>query len=248
LALNDAVLLERDIYIPRSGRHHPGYAGQHNIAWELSEHPEYTPQRGTLAELVEELRARPHESACISAEDFEFIYNRPDRIRLLQTAIVSAGYDPYIIVYLRPQAQYCVSLYAEYIKIGAKFTFAEYISRIIQTGTFGNEPHATQFDYERLLENFATIFGDERMIVRAYKAGNDSNELLGEFLDIISPPEQQSGLRLSAPDRRLNVTPVPPDAVLDEAQLARLVARFTSGNEAVARRFGVSVPVVAQAL
>lgn len=242
--MNGVALLARDIYVPLTGRHHIAYAGHHNIAWELSEHPEFFPSRGTLAGLVKELRLAGHASACISAEDLEFVYNRPDRIRLLETAIRSAGYEPRIIVYLRPQAQYCVSLYAEYAKFGTIMPFSDYVDHVVRTGTFGDAPHETQFDYELLLENFAAVFGDERIIVRPYISAGDSNALLQEFLDLITPPDHGVGISLATPER-LNVSPAQPrEVALNETQLARLVARFGPGNAAVARRFGIAVPVV----
>src|SRR5471030_1168091 len=114
LGLNDVALLARDIFVPRTGRDHVSYAGHHHLAWELTGQGGYNPAHGSLRALTAELRASPHASACISAEDLEFLYDRPDRIRLLHDGILAGGYNPALIVYLRPQLPYCISLYNEY--------------------------------------------------------------------------------------------------------------------------------------
>src|SRR5471030_1665576 len=83
LGLNEVALLARDIFVPRTGRDHIKYAGHHHIAWELTGHSAYKPAHGDLTMLTAELSASRHASACISAEDLEFLYDRPDRIQLL---------------------------------------------------------------------------------------------------------------------------------------------------------------------
>jgi hypothetical protein len=244
LGLNDVAFLARDIYIPRTGRYHIAYAGQHNIAWELTGHPSFVPATGTLAQLVVELRMNQHASACISAEDLEFLYARPDRIQTLANAIASSGYDSRIVVYLRPQAPYLRSFHAELAKSDPTITLAECLNSLIRTGGIERGIRA-EFDYERLLDPFAAVFGDERIIVRPHVNSGEANRLLFDFIDVINPPGRHDKMSLVLPDGPVNASP-PQFAgeQLDDVALARLEGRFGPGNAAVARRFGVHIAVV----
>jgi hypothetical protein len=244
LGLNDVALLARDIFVPRTGRDHLGYAGHHHLAWELTGNSAYNPAHGSLRMLTAELGTSPHASACISAEDLEFLYDRPDRIRLLHDGIRAGGYAPALIVYLRSQLQYSMSLYAEYAKAGSFMPLADFLNEIVRTGMLGAAPHRTQFDYEFLLEPFRAVFGDDRIIVRPYREALDSDDLLAEFLQIITPAGQSAGIALATPER-LNASGVHWDDLdISETDVARLVDRFAPGNEAIARRFRVTLPVI----
>jgi hypothetical protein len=242
LGINDVALLAHDVYIPRTGRLHVSYGGHHNIAWELLGSTSFERAFGTLAGLVDELRARPHSTACISAEDFEALGSRPEQIQTLASAIRSAGYEPRIIVYLRPQYQYVRSIYAELSKVITVKPFDQYIDDIVRTGSYDYAPRL-EFDYEHLLAPFESVFGTQHIIVRPYIASDDSNRLLQDFVELIMPATAGAPFDLEVP-RRLNVSPASaPQVRLDDVTLARLEGRFGPGNAAVARRFGVHIPV-----
>jgi hypothetical protein len=91
------------------------------------------------------------------------------------------GYEPRAILYLRPQADYLESLYAELITGGWPIEFEDFRSTIATTGQY-NE---TEFDYDRLTLTFEHVFGPQRLRIRSYRAAAPSEDLLAEFIQII---------------------------------------------------------------
>jgi hypothetical protein len=174
------------VLIPRSGRSEND-AGHHNLALQLLGLPDFVPERGGLQELTGELRASDLDTACISSENFSHLARRPDVLVRLRDAILAAGYTPLVVMYLRPQVSYVVSIYAEIVKNGHLKPFDVYRREIAGHGSFfwGDVPGPT-FHYDLLLDSFAAVFGRDAIVARRYDSGARNNALLESFAALIA--------------------------------------------------------------
>jgi hypothetical protein len=88
------------------------------------------------------------------------------------------------VVYLRPQADYIESLYAE-------LAFASILTRFCAEGvsmaTTAHSSWTYAFDYRGPLDPFAKAFGTSSMRIRLYRAHRQSTDLLNDFISVISP-------------------------------------------------------------
>ncbi len=272
LAANERVFAEGGLHVPRAGRV-DAWSGHHNLAWELNEDRRFDVTHGTLADALDEIAQRRAPRVCLTSEDFEYLHVRPHGLRLLADGLRGIGYQPVVVVYLRPQADYAESLYAELVKHGLSLSFAAFLNAVIANGEFRfRHDWCFTFDYDRLLDDFAAVFGAERIIARRYESGDI--DTVSDFLTLIGAGMPRPGGREQQP-RRLNAgmrfadvlqrfesnarsrsgserVPAIPrvrriggrfDPVhLEEA--GRIVNRFNAGNKRVAARYGALVPCV----
>jgi hypothetical protein len=263
LAANDSALRGAGVFVPRSGRIDDAYAGHHNIAWELGADRRFDPAHGTLDTLVAEIMAANAPTVCLSSEDFESLHGNEHALRLLRDALNAAGYAVTIVLYLRPQADYLESLYAEICPCW-NVAFGAFLDGIIAAGGYGG----TLFDYDRLTTAFADVFGADRLVVRAYRAADPAALLLHAFVRIVNRgrdlPNPVMPTRLNAMRSFANVIaartriaggsrhePIAPGQPFDPlgiADIALLAARFSLSNERVARRYGIALTAATGAI
>jgi hypothetical protein len=260
LAMNDDAFREAGVFIPQTGRIAPESAGHHNIAWELVGYPQFKPAFGSLETLLREVAAENAPTVCLSSEEFEYSHVDAAALQHLRDGFLAIGYQPKIIVYLRPQCDYLESLYAEACREG-NIEFAYFLNTIAVTGSYGS----LRFDYQLLTNAFAEVFGAENTIVHAYRSSAPAAVLLREFTGIIAADSLVfSGLALpgrlnpmvsfpnviAARERHLECTAhhsmmaaqrFDPLSLLD---ILRMAARFAHANEEVRRTFGVRIGYV----
>jgi hypothetical protein len=202
--VNKIVLGNAGILVAQGGRYQ-NLAGNHQVAWELlgsdtSVH---------LDELIAELRSTSTRTALLSSEDFSILYARPRALEILRDGIASSGFRPKIVVYLRAQAPYAESMYAERIKHDYVRRFADYLETVTRDGAYvpqGSAIHI-EFLYTRLLEPFARVFGKENVVVRPFSPAGDAMHIYRDFVDVvrsIDPAFAQANLNLTVPVARAN--------------------------------------------
>ena len=259
LALNDAAFYDAGVFVPQTGRIVSHSAGHHNIAWELTGDRQFDRRVGTFASLLREVDGRGAASVCVTSEEFEFAHLNADALYRLRDGFRSIGYQTTIIVYLRPQADYLESLYAE-IARAWNVDFTTFLDAIATTGMYG----CSQFDYGRLVGAFAAVFGREQVLVRAYHASAPAEALLREFAGLIASrldtaqltfperlnPMQSFGDVIEARARHLGCR-APRAAFsgqrfdpLDLRDIMRLILRFHASNEQISRAYGIQIPEV----
>jgi hypothetical protein len=183
------------IHVPYAGRpvkyfNNP-YFSHHNVAWELSGYQQYDATDGGLDAVVAEIAHVNAPTVVISSEDFEFLHTKPATMTKLADALKGTGYDVRVILYLRAQHDYSLAIYNEHSKAGHGINPAAYFKGIADTGVY--EPKGAvdvytgvnRFAYLPLIKAFADAFGDENLIVRAYRGGRPPDEILHEFLAIV---------------------------------------------------------------
>jgi hypothetical protein len=249
------------VFFPTAGREEDATIAHHQLAKELLGLPTFVPARGGLEAVARELECADADVACLSSEDFAFLYNAPRALSRLRDAIRDAGYAPRIIAYLRPQASYCSALYAENVRQGYRVSFERYFSDVLEFGTYTWSGGPGQpFDYSVFLDGFAAVFGSDAIIARTYRSGAGIKALPRSFAKLTLPSHYRADtfdipkvrhntsldfgevLRLLGVEHemteRLRFAP------LDIGKAARLGARFLSSNIALARRFRVTVPAL----
>jgi hypothetical protein len=187
LGANEALLERSGILVPQTGRLAADFGSHHPIAWELNQSPQFDPSLGTLEALVDEVAAKKPPVVCISSEDFEQLFRKPDALRRFAGAFERIGYVVKPIFYLRPQAEYFEVIYADAIRSGAVFRFEWLMGDIFETGMYcplSND--ALPFAYSELLDAFAAAFRRENVIARRYRSGAAPTCIVREFLRIIS--------------------------------------------------------------
>jgi hypothetical protein len=208
LAANAAAFAALGIYVPRMGR--PAGAsgetlsGHHNVAWQINGDPRFDPKYGTLAQLTDELAATTAPVAVVSSEDFALSHDRPGALEALREAIAAAGFEPYVVIYLRTQSSYAGALYAELTQHQGALdcSFDDFSAAVITDGAFRVAFYTLPFDYAALLRAFETPFGAGRILVRPYASGGPSDALLRDFIAVIAPDGVTPDLaRLQAPGR-----------------------------------------------
>jgi hypothetical protein len=179
LSLNRAAFAATGVYFPPVGMTQE-YSGNHKIAWDL--------MSGNFSNHVEDfltaLRVSPLPVAIASSEDLSLLHPDPGTFAKLSALIGECGYRTKVIVYLRAQAPFAESMYAERIKHGDIKRLSDYLHEILTTGTFSprlSVPIA--FEYGMMLDRIAAAIGKENIAVRPYPvpiAGD--NGIYADFL------------------------------------------------------------------
>jgi hypothetical protein len=256
LADNETALRAAGLYLPRTGRTDPNLAAQHNVAFELAHNASFQREAGTLEELAAELQGQaPASNICLSSEAFEELTFNRGGLRRLCAGLEWLGYDPRIVVYLRPHADYLESLYAECVRAGWPLDFGSFLELALENRSFGE----VTFAYSYLLRAFEDRFGADRLIVRPYPTSGHASALLRDFIAIVAPTVAFDHLaqpprlnkRMTFDDvlehigvpRRTEVTDEPFEP-LNLGEIARVARRFADDGRAVYRRYRLYVPPV----
>ena len=122
----------------------------------------------------------------VSSEDFEYLYRNPEALWTLRSRLNEIGYAVKVIFYLRPQAEYVESVYAELVRHGFCLDFVEFLG-LFATSEFQQGPIA---DYSVLLNPFADVFGTDNLIVRRFWNSGGADRILIDFLTQMLPSFQ----------------------------------------------------------
>jgi len=215
ISANAPALASIGIHVPYMGRpvnfFKTPYVGQHNVAWELNGYTQFQAADGGLEQMADEIARINAPTVLISSEDFEFLHTKPAQIARLAETFKALGRDVRVILYLRAQHDYAHAIYNEHSKAGHGINPRTYFDGIFKTGVY--EPKGAvdvytgvnRFAYLPLIRAFADAFGDDAMIVRAYRSGRHPSDILKEFLAIVGA--QRLPFSSLAKPGELNVSP-----------------------------------------
>jgi hypothetical protein len=194
----------------------------------------------------------------LSSEDFSLLSRSRDALVRVRDAIAATGFTPVIVIYLRPQISYSVSIYAEIVKNGHRKPFARYIDELREHGSFVWDGSLGPLcRYDLLIERFAAVFGARAVVVRRYRSAAPRNALLRSFARVIIgrraavdgfvfPPERYNPSLSFA--RVLTALGAPAPAIdmrfapLTLGETLALARDFMQPNLEVAGRYGTWVP------
>jgi hypothetical protein len=200
LADNRERLATEGLYYPRAGWLNSSLPGHHNVVSELAGDR----RAGTLGAVATEIARAAPRIACLSSENFEYLHVRSDALVALRDAIVAIGYQPRIVLYVRPQHEYLESLYAELAKHGMQRSFASVLGDVLGEGVVRyHGTWAFRFDYAKLASRFADVFGADAVIVRTYRDDGAAASIVRDFLDAIGFQTAASGVEYRYENVRL---------------------------------------------
>ena len=122
------------IFIPKAGVISRELFGHHNIGWTLRGDRRANPQWGSLDNLCAELSRTRLKRALISSEDFEYLVDYPDVLKMIERRLKTIGWTPTYILFLRNPTDYAISLFYELSRNhGFTDTFGDFIERLLDT-------------------------------------------------------------------------------------------------------------------
>jgi len=185
-AMNREALAVAGIHYPLAGRIPMGTAatpGHHQIAFDLMR----SDASSSLEAVLAEIDAAGAANVLLSSEEFHMLLGTGNGLDRLVASFRSREYRPVAVLYLRAQAAYAESLYAEFVKGGRLTDFRTYFDEILRTGAFRSAPtRSTVFAYSRLIDNLAGVFSPSDLVIRLYRAGRKPEALFADFLNVIA--------------------------------------------------------------
>jgi hypothetical protein len=260
LGLNRERFAAAGVLLPRAGcDNFPKYVSHHQLAYELTANPIFDPEYGGLDALADELEQSDARVACLSSENLSVLWRDPTGLVRLRDTIAGAGFTPKIVCYFRPQASYCTSVYAQIVCNGGyRAPFRAYLDEILTHGHYVWDARSgASFDYERLIDPFAAVFGRDSLVVRRYRSAAPDQALLFEFGRLLVASESLAGFAIpelrengsldfntvlaslghrQANSVRIRFTP------LSIFEVLRFGRRFRKANAAIAARYAVKLP------
>ena len=189
LLINENVLDDKGVLVPKAGRSMTLTAGHHNLAWELLGNQLFDPSYGTWDNLINEIENSINTNKFIlSAEDFCGLSN--DTIEIIREK--TKRYTVKVIIYLRRQDQALQSTWVSRVrnrfvkpKIGS---FYEWLEK--------KEYQSKNTNYYSLIKRWEKVFLKESIILVPFSQNFIKQNLFGHFLslcglsndDITTPP------------------------------------------------------------
>ncbi len=240
--------------------------GQHFVARELQDGVSST----ALDEVLLEVAAANAPNVILSSEEFHALIPSPNFSAIVE-GFRAQRYVPVALVYLRGQAFYAESIYAEMLKSGYLSPFDLYVEEIMRTGSFFQKfsGQVIEFQYSRMIAQLEAHLGAGMVVARAYRPGQDAKTLPLEVLEMVghlSGNLHVSGLlqpwyanasltlREALDLLRLHSKAPPPLPDLPDAELdarfsllrfedvVHFYERFAQDNRDLNARFGIEIP------
>lgn len=197
LAWNRAYLKSKGLLYPTKCTWRGGH---HNLPWELLADARTHAKYGSIQELKKEVEDN-YESICLlSSEDM----SRFAPLQKQQLYNLFSAYNPKIIVYIRNQFDYIVSSWSTVIRNETVHSkFEEYY-------TFCMKRRLNLLNYDKFLEEWASVFGKENLIIKIYNKNLGEN-LHQDFINLFKASIQLNKLKLperantSLPYAQLNI-------------------------------------------
>jgi hypothetical protein len=165
-------LEEAGVYCPIAGRLHPEMGGHHLLAWSILYPDKYDQSAWSL--LLSELNCVDEDQyplIVLSSENFSLL--TPDNISLVHNYL--EDFDVTILVYLRNQKDFMISLYKQFIKTGHYHD---------EFGCFARD-YIDHCDYSLWLEGWISAFGINNLCVKAFDRAKQPPGLVSDFFSTV---------------------------------------------------------------
>lgn len=239
LARNRDLLRAHGVYVPKAGTI-DRLSGHHAIAWAARGDPRYRAELGDIHDLCRELSVIEEPVALISSEALEYLVERGDALRDIETALRRAGWETCYLVYLRRQGDYAASLWRELAKHGLKVGYAGFVLEILVRGRFVMKGDwVFHFDFMRFLERWrAATTGAIR--ARAYESGQPAPHLIRDLLLLLGV-DASAAVAVAERAPVLNVAERRRSGPVERLAHALLTIRFARSNLRLRRSWDVAL-------
>ncbi len=174
LDCNRNKLLDLDYLYPLSGRPKTLSIAQHRLPWGVRREKKFRGKWEDIGQewvkLHEEIAQEKKENVVVSAEDFSSLNAK--RIAILKKHL--SRYNTKIVIYLRKQDEFFLSLYAQVLKTGFYKSIEEYIKLERHRG-----------NYYAFLEPWSKAFGKENIVIKVYEKSQIKQRLIPSFVEAI---------------------------------------------------------------
>lgn len=188
-------------YVPQAGCPSKRSSGHHNIAWTLLGNERANPDWGGVRDLVAELNRADPVQAVISAEDLEFLVDRPEALASFEAELNAGGWAPVYLLFLRAPGPYAISLFQEFANQNISVPFPDYLESVLANGCYTPPGNCTLFvDFNAFVAHWRVAAkGDLR--IYSYDAAAKGRGVIPTFISSLGLPARLSELR----QRRINV-------------------------------------------
>lgn len=158
-------------------------------------------RKSFVTKLAAEARGwKADQSIVLTGEHMIFLTQEEEFTRLKELLAVMGDRPVQVIIYLRRQDEFYVSLYAQFIKNGGSAPWCD-LGDDVNSAAIGNEIAATLFHYDKVIANWSAAFGADNVRVRVYERRQLVREdVVADFLSVL----QCDQLSASAPTIRTN--------------------------------------------
>lgn len=190
---NRPELLKAGWLYPETGMY---LFGQHNVAWEMcSGHEQpwnhvnhwvrFRPEWGGMSELLAEIEASPAQNVILSSEDFDGMQTE----RIYQLREHFKAYRVEVIVYLREQASFLQSAWAQFVKSGYVIEdFHTFIDRMLSSD---DEVLRYFGAYDLFLQPWMDVFGPEQVHPKPFSRDTFRGHIFHDFLITCEVPDAE---------------------------------------------------------
>lgn len=187
-AANSDALARKGIFYPADKSAPLVYDRTHwPIVAVFSETNKFVPPQKqlTVTELKKSIDEVIQSSKCenivFSAEPFSSMLLDNEVLSRLKD--VFQGYEVKIVAYIRRQDSFFISHISNYVKGGR---FLKLSDKITLENAEVHYQNADRYDFDRILGRWATVFGEDNLIVRAFESPSLlNNDVVADFLDIL---------------------------------------------------------------
>jgi hypothetical protein len=167
----------------------PLNGAHHNLAWEITQDARFRSDTGTLLSMIDEIETSGRDPAVpdviMSSEEFECsISAQPAAFRRFIAEVVNQGFEVVIIVYLRDQVDYVLSLYFELLKHGLSEALDDFVGKGIERGFVAYKQQVFALRYDFFLQEISGLPG-AKLVIRNYESAK--NNLVGDLLGVLRP-------------------------------------------------------------
>ncbi len=170
-------------------------SGHHPFAWAcgLRKKPRDEALLDSVCGHLDALFAGGADKVVCSSEEFEFI---PDISPLKK---ISERFSPKVILYLRRQDDYLQAAYNQHVRM-YELRYSGSVYQFAQKYQF-----LWKYDYLRLFNQWAEVFGAANIIVRPYGTEHVKKDIVDDFLTTIDPVLSE-GMREKFGSNQVNVS------------------------------------------
>lgn len=183
---NRKKLLEEGYLYPNEGIPNKWNPGQIVLSWSFTHSddfyvlPEKTYDLRDIRErIIAAINEHSAENIIISSEYFSLF----DVNQVAQVKEMFNDFKVVVIIYLRNQSSFFLSLYSEQVKKGYSKSIKEFHQEFEYRG-----------NYYQILENWGNVFGDENVIIKIYPESRSKDWLVDDFLQTLKMPLKSNQL------------------------------------------------------